>query len=113
MNAAILKKQQGFILEKGSPMYQNIEHTLFKVTRGETKEMQEIYDVLYGWMSIREAFHEFKDWEGTAKAKDETDPEQLYIKGIVDGMQAFWTLMNAYGESFDEFKSKKGEKTHA
>lgn len=61
--------------------------------------IQEVYDVFYGNPKIRSVFLEYKDTEYAVRAEDETDLQQLYIKGIVDGMRIFYTLMCTFGES--------------
>lgn len=101
MNIAILRNFDGTILETDSVLYKNIEHILWRIVNGVPEKMQEVYNVFYGNPGIRSTFLEYKDGECAVKAEDETDPEQLYIKGIVDGMRIFYTFMRVYGKSSD------------
>jgi hypothetical protein len=101
VNIAILRNFDGTILEIDSVLYKNIEHTIYRIIKGEPEKLQEVYNVFYGNTGIRRTFLEYKDAEYAVKTEDETDPEQLYIKGIVDGMRVFYTFLQTYGKSSD------------
>ncbi|MGM7637616.1 hypothetical protein [Bacillus sp. Hm123] len=103
MNLTSLEVIEETVLEMDSALYQNIEQTLFRIVKGTSKGMQEVYDAFYGNVGFRSAFLKYKDGTNTVNVGDEADPEQLYIKGLVDGMRVFQTFMNVYGRSNDRF----------
>lgn len=99
MDADMLKKNGGFILDVNSNLYKNLEHAISRIISGEKDKLQEVYDVFYGKESIRNAFLDYKNSDCAAKVENEADLQQLYIKGVVDGMRSYHTFMIVYGRS--------------
>lgn len=99
MDASLFKNFKGTAIERDTALYKIIENTLFRIIDGDQIGMQEVYDAFYGNERMRKAILEYKKAECAVKVENEADQQQIYIKGIVDGMRALHTLEKHYCKS--------------
>ncbi|MED3553986.1 hypothetical protein [Cytobacillus praedii] len=111
MDLKTLLDYEGSILEQKSTLHKDIEHTVYRIIDGDPRKIQEVYDVFYSKIGVRNAFLEYKDAKCTVKVSNEADPDQLYIKGIVDGMRTMYTLSLHYMKTRNKSKNENGEET--
>lgn len=99
MHSLILNHFEGFDLDSNSKLFKNIEHVMYRAINGNPDKLQEIYDVFYGKEKFKMAFLEYGEADFTVTIQDKTDLEQVYIKGIVDGMRVYQTFMNFFAKT--------------
>ncbi|MBY0124510.1 hypothetical protein [Bacillus sp. S/N-304-OC-R1] len=110
MHIYLLENFNGSDLSEVPNVVKNIEETIHRVLNAKPGQLQEVYDTYYGHEPSRKAFREYRNADYTVKIEDESDIEQLYLKGIVDGLRVHQTLLNFLQKTYPEFK--KGRKTN-
>lgn len=79
-----------------SVLKKNVKEILYRLICGQHEEAQLVCDVFLKDIRIKKALLKYSD--ASVAIADKDDPEQSYIKGVVDGMRLFWALASMHEE---------------